>query len=220
MTRGMAVVLALLILLWAPFIIWGCRPAEEEFITPPGDEAEEQEGEEAGEEEPDGEEAPPEQDGESENGASGQQSKTVRLTLYFPDRAAVESGIEGETGYVKAVVRELPHTTGVLRLAMEELIRGPQPDEGNLGRIIPAATKVRGVKIENGVATINFSAELINSPDSPGGTLGSTLFVQSIVYTATEFSTVQAVLVQVEGEPYCDGHYIWDQPVSRPDCGG
>lgn len=220
MTRGTAVVLALLILLWAPLIIWGCRPAEEDFISPPGDEAEEQEEEDPGEEEPAEDEAPPEQDSESENGANNQQSEVVRLTLYFPDSAAVESGIQGETGYVKAVVRELPHTTGVLRLAMEELIRGPLPGEGNLGRIIPAATEIRGVKIENGVATINFSAALIYSPDSPGGTLGGALFMQSVVYTATEFPTVQSVLVQVEGEPYSDGHYVWDQPISRPDCGG
>ncbi len=171
----------------------------------------------------DGEEsaADQEQAAETEAGDNGtgavKPAQTVRVTLYFSDTAAVETGTTGATGFVKPVMRVFPHTTAVLRLALEELIRGPLPGEGNLGRTLPAETKILSLKIKDGVALIDFSAELLTSSDSPAGSLGGSVFSQSIVYTATQFPSVEAVLVTVKGEPYSDGHIIWDEPVNRDD---
>lgn len=144
-----------------------------------------------------------------------QGGKTILLTIYFPDKNAVERGIQGATGFVRSVERELPRTTDVLRFAMEELIRGPQDGEGNLTPVIPTATKVRDASIVKGTAIIDFSADLINSPDSPRGTFQSELFLQAVVFTATELSTVKNVLIRVEGEPYSDGHNYYDYPLNR-----
>lgn len=166
-----------------------------------------------GEAETPGEPSVEEPNGENSNGT--EEDRKVKITLYFGDQKAIESGTPCETGYVRPVVREFPHTTGVLRLALQELIRGPLPGEGDLVRTLPAAVQVLNLKIENEVAYIDFSEELLTAPDSPGGSLGGSLLVQSLVYTATQFSTVKSVLVTVNGQTYSDGHFIWEEPIGR-----
>jgi len=149
------------------------------------------------------------------NKSAAEEARKVKITLYFGDQEAIEDGTPTETGYVKAVTREYPHTTAVLRLALQELIRGPLPGEKGLVKTLPATVQILNLKIENEVALIDFSDELLTAPDSPAGTLGSLLLVQSVVYTATQFPTVKSVLVTVDGETYSDGHYIWEEPIGR-----
>ena len=144
-----------------------------------------------------------------------EEERKVKITLYFGDKKAIEDDSPCETGYLSPVVREFPHTTAVLRLALQELIRGPLPGEGNLVKTLPATVKILDLKIENGVALIDFSSELIT--DSPGGSLGGSILIQSLVYTSTEFPTVKSVLVTVNGETYSDGHFIWEYPIGRED---
>lgn len=155
--------------------------------------------------------------GQNSGQSGGQTPQTVKISLYFSNQGAIETGTPGTTGYVTGVTRELPYTKGVLRLALQELIKGPQAGEGTVGRTLPASTRILSLTIENKVAIINFSSDLLTAADSPGGSLGGAVFLQSIVYTATQFSTVDAALVKVNGEAYSDGHYIWDQPVRRSD---
>jgi spore germination protein GerM len=147
------------------------------------------------------------------NGAP--QNRTVQILLYFSDPALVESNEPGETGYLKAVTRQFPHTLGVLRLALEELIKGPQPGEGDLNPTLPATTRILGLRIEGGVALIDFSPEVLTDPGSPQGSFAGGLFIQSLVYTATQFPTVDKVLVTVGGEVWSDGHFVWDEPIGR-----
>lgn len=141
----------------------------------------------------------------------------VTIKLYFSDKEAIETGVPGETGFVKAVTRQYPETLGVLRLALEELIKGPRTGEGNLGPTLPESTRVLNLKIEDGVAVIDLSEEVVTDPGAPGGSFGGGVFIQSIVYTATQFPTVDAATVTVNGEPWSDGHSIWDRPIGRDD---
>jgi len=176
---------------------------------PPGGESDTAPGEEL----TSGEPSPDDANGKDENGTD--EARKVKITLYFGDQKAIEDGIPGETGYVRPVVREFPHTTAVLRLALQELIRGPLPGESNLVKTLPATVQILSLKIENEVAIIDFSEELVTAPDSPGGSLGGSLLMQSLVYTATEFPTVKSVLVTVNGQTYSDGHFIWEEPIGR-----
>ncbi len=204
----------------------GCVPAEDD-IAYPGELLEEEidtgpdEDVLAGEPDPGGLEADDPDDpidpGQDSDQNGTQAPRTVKITLYFSNQGAIETGTPGPTGFVMAVTRELPYTEGVLRLALQELIRGPQPGEGAVGRTLPAATRILSLNIDERVAVINFSPELLTAEDSPAGSLGGAVFMQSIVYTATQFSTVDAALVKVGGELYSDGHVIWDQPVHRSD---
>lgn len=209
------------------FLASGCAPQGD--IAYPGSEAgnDTEAGQEADEEENqdvvspvdgenNGDEPAGKEDGEGED-EKPEQPSTVRVVLYFADEEAVRDDIPGETGYLKAVTRDCPYTLEVLRLALQELIRGPLPEESGLGRTIPASTKINSLAIEDGIALIDFSMEVI--ADAPGGTCSGTLFIQSMVYTATQFPTVDLVLVTVEGEPWSDGHSVWEEPIGRDDVG-
>ncbi|MEW5784568.1 MAG: GerMN domain-containing protein [Bacillota bacterium] len=180
--------------------------------------------EDDGEEDANAGDAGPDQDGDNgtettapagDKPAGGQETGVVRLTLYFVNTAAVANNTPGATGFLTPVTRELPYTPAVLRLALQELIRGPLPADGAVGRTLPVTTRILDLSIENGTALINFSPEVLTDPGSPGGSFAGALFIQSIVYTATQFSTVERVLVQVKGEAWSDGHFIWDEPLSR-----
>lgn len=156
---------------------------------------------------------------EGEDQSGGQASRTVLIELFFSDNAAIARNEPGETGFMKKVTRELPHTLGVLRLSLEELIRGPLPGEGDLAPTLPATTRILGLRIEGKMAIIDLSPAVLTDPGSPQGSLAGLLFIRSLVLTATQFSTVEAVLVKVNGDPWCDGHFTWEKPLGRADLG-
>jgi spore germination protein GerM len=155
---------------------------------------------------------------EGEN-QSGAENRTVRIELYFSDNAAVARNEPGETGFMKKVTREFPHTLGVLRLSLEELIRGPLPGEGDLAPTLPATTRILDLRIKDRVAIVDLSPAVLTDPGSPQGSFAGALFIRSLVLTATQFPTVDAVLVKVNGEPWCDGHFTWEHPLGRADLG-
>jgi hypothetical protein len=41
--------------------------------------------------------------------------------------------------------------------------------------------------------------------------------MQSLVFTLTQFPGIEKVLVLVEGEPWSDGHFIWEEPLGPAD---
>ncbi len=135
----------------------------------------------------------------------------MEIKLFFADKALAEEGKLGEYGFVSPVVRKVPATSGILKVTLNELIKGPLPDEQNLSPVIPATAEVNKVTIENKVAVIDFSNSLISNHS--GGTLGGSITMQALVFTAAQFESVDGVLVTVEGQPWDDGHFIWDIPI-------
>jgi len=118
------------------------------------------------------------------------------------------------------LVREehiIPHTDNALKAAVEELIKAEPETEGAVN-IIPRATRVLGVTVENATATVNFSKEVL---DANVGSEGEILGIQSIVNTLTEFPDVEAVSFQVEGSAEGRardwwGHFgLYGQPFTR-----
>jgi Sporulation and spore germination/Immunoglobulin-like domain of bacterial spore germination len=108
--------------------------------------------------------------------------------------------LEGEVGVEGLVptLRVVPKTTGVARAAMEALldsdkIRDTYPQ---IATAIPAGTKLLGISIKNGVATVDLSRDF----ESGGGSASAYYRLGQVVYTLTQFSTVRSVLFQVEGE--------------------
>ncbi len=139
------------------------------------------------------------------------------LPLYFGDLEAAASGQEGNFGYVTPVEREISWSTNILWDTMRELVEGPHPEEATdeleLGRTIPEETAILSVACP----TLEDRTVEVNLRDSiTRGTLEGMIFRQSLVYTMTEFPVVDKVLVKEEGEPWDDGHWIWDEPVSQP----
>ena len=98
------------------------------------------------------------------------------------------------------VLREIPATTGLASAAIRQLIAGPNTAE--LGArpamytSVPAATKLLGLTIKSGVATVDLSKEF-ESGYSTGRP--DERFAQ-VVYTLTQFSTVKNVTFTIEGK--------------------
>lgn len=155
---------------------------------------------------------PPEDGGERNPQIEGD---TVEVQLYFAEAKAVNSGDPGEYGFVAPVSRTVAAGEDLLTAALAELIRGPQPDDGELFSTLPVTSKILDVQADGDVVLIDFSHELL--ADSPGGTLGGMVFMQSIILTATQFPGVEKVMVLVEGDPWCDGHVIWEEPLGPED---
>jgi hypothetical protein len=112
-------------------------------------------------------------------------------------------------------------TTAVLKAALEALVAGPTADEKAAGLVtmIPTGTKLRGVRISGTVATVDLSAAFA----SGGGSLSMTDRLAQVVYTATQFSGVHAVSLQLDGKPIkvLGGEgIIVDHPRTRKSCEG
>jgi hypothetical protein len=116
--------------------------------------------------------------------------KTMVIRAYY-----VLDGDPGVEGLVPTL-QEVPETTAVARAAMETLFRGDiLGDYDRLSTAIPAGTRLLGLSIKDGVATVDLSREF----ESGGGSASAFRRLGQVVYTLTQFSTVRSVLFQVEG---------------------
>jgi germination protein M len=80
--------------------------------------------------------------------------------------------------------------------ALEELIHGTPQDPDHV-TVIPDEARILDLVIRHGVATVDWSAEVLEA--GTGGE-GEALGIQSIVWTLTEFPSVESVRFTVEGE--------------------
>lgn len=96
---------------------------------------------------------------------------------------------------------EIPATQAVARAAIEELFRGV-PDSlaksDDAYSIVPESTRLLGLTVEDGVATIDLNSEFENSGM---GSTGGEPHLAQVVYTLTQFPTVKRVAFEIEGEP-------------------
>ncbi|KAF0208268.1 MAG: Gmad2 immunoglobulin-like domain-containing protein [Actinomycetota bacterium] len=100
---------------------------------------------------------------------------------------------------IGAATRQIPATKAVASAAIRELLAGPTAEEVayGLGTVIPADTELRGVTVKAGTATVDLSGEY----DAGGGTLSMTMRLAQVVYTLTQFPTIDRVLFRIEGVP-------------------
>ena len=130
----------------------------------------------------------------------------------------VLGGEPGSEGLVP-VLREVPETTAVARAAMNAVLAGPttaESGERTVTSAIPAGTRLLGITIRNGVATVDLSTEF----DSGGGSTSMGYRLAQVVYTLTQFSTVKSVIFQIEGETvtvFGGEGIILDGPQARAD---
>lgn len=141
-----------------------------------------------------------------ENGAPVQGGiKTI--TLYFGDSNAEK---------VIAEKREIELSQGeqLERIIFLELMNGPKTD--GLHATIPKGTKLLSIRTGNGLCTLDLSKEFVDN--SPGGTAGESMTLNSVVNTLTELSYIKKVQFLIDGqkrEIYT--HAIFDQPFSRKE---
>ena len=119
-------------------------------------------------------------------------TETMVIRAYY-----VLGGKVGVTGLVPTL-RVVPKSTGVARAAMEALLAvDPIRDAyAEISTAIPSGTKLLGISIKDGVATVDLSRDFA----AGGGSASSFYRLGQVVYTLTQFSTVRSVLFQVEGQ--------------------
>ena len=117
--------------------------------------------------------------------------ETVTLTLYFKMSTETEEYLAPEERTVT--------TSDAARSAMEELIKGPSPDSG-LAPVLPSTVQVLNISVEDGLATMNVSKEIITDSSQLGyGARGEVLALAAIANTLTEIDGIDRVKLLVEG---------------------
>jgi len=95
--------------------------------------------------------------------------------------------------------RRVAPTQAVGAAAVEQLLAGPTADERTAGltSAVPAGTRLLGLDIANGTATVDLSKEFV----SGGGSLSMRERLGQVVFTLTQFPSVQRVSFRVAGTP-------------------
>lgn len=121
------------------------------------------------------------------------------------------------------VQRQVPRTGAVARAAMTQLLAGPSAAESNgaaaLLTVIPAGTRLLDIAVSGGIATVDLTSEF----ESGGGSASMFARLAQVVYTLTQFPTVDGVRFRIDGQPvtaFSSEGIILDGPSVRADYGG
>jgi germination protein M len=118
------------------------------------------------------------------------------------------------------VLREVPKTQAVGAAAMQALLAGP--NDAELGArpamytVVPEGTRFLGLRIEDRIATVNLSREF----EAGGGSASVLGRLAQVVYTLTQFPTVDGVRFELDGQPvtvFSGEGVTLDAPVDRAD---
>ncbi|MBT8194689.1 MAG: GerMN domain-containing protein [Acidimicrobiia bacterium] len=108
--------------------------------------------------------------------------------------------VTGEGGpFIRPVTRTIEPTTAVGRAAIAALIDGPtaaeQAGTPAISGGLPDGTQLLGLTVAAGVARVDLSAEIENV----GGTFGEMAVLAQLVFTLTQFPTVDEVVLLIDG---------------------
>ena len=86
-----------------------------------------------------------------------------------------------------------------LQAVMDVLLEGATPDELNQGylSLIPPGTRLKSIRVSDGIATMDFSEEFMFNTFGPEGMKNQ---LKQVIYTASEFPTVKAVQFLIDGK--------------------
>ncbi len=112
------------------------------------------------------------------------------MVLYYRDNK----------GFIIPVMRRIPQAEGIGRAAINLLIDEPGLREDlalvGLLPVLPAGTEVIGMSINEGLAKVNFNENLLSYETE----IDEKAIIQSLVYTLTEFDTIDKVQLLVDGK--------------------
>lgn len=102
--------------------------------------------------------------------------------------------------------------------ALETLLEGPDSFEEDYGlrTAIPDGTQLLGLSIDDGIARVDLTSEF----ETGGGSASMQTRLAQVVYTITQFPTVEGVVFSLDGEPIdvLGGEgIIIDHPLTRRD---
>lgn len=119
-------------------------------------------------------------------------------------------------GYLVPVMRKIPWEEGIARVTLKNMIDTPELRETlaptGLLPIIPAGTEILGISInpDTGLCKVDFSEEVLNNQSNKE----EENFIKGVVYTLTEFPTINEVQILVGGKALESTTYGYD--ISKP----
>jgi hypothetical protein len=121
-------------------------------------------------------------------------------------------------GALVPVHRSIDATRAVGRAAISELLEGPTGSEADFGvtTSVPDGTILLGLDIADGLATVDLSREF----ESGGGSASMFGRLAQVVYTLTQFPTVERVAFRLDGQPvtvFSGEGIVLDGPSVRTD---
>jgi hypothetical protein len=120
---------------------------------------------------------------------------TTRINVFFPNSLM---GSDRDCRLVFPVIRDVPATTTIARVALLELLRGPNSEERSLGYTseIPERTALNFVTLHDKTITADFNEEL--SVAVAGSCRVGSIRAQ-IEETLRQFPSVESVVIGAEG---------------------
>ncbi|MDR2736679.1 MAG: GerMN domain-containing protein [Gracilibacteraceae bacterium] len=113
--------------------------------------------------------------------------RTQSVKLYYAN--AEGSKLVQET-------REIPHTLSLGRETLRQWLLGPE-EKSSLQRTVGAATALKDIDIKDGVAKIDLSKGFLEL----NGPINAQMALYSLVNTMCQFSTVNQVVLLIDGVP-------------------
>lgn len=137
-------------------------------------------------------------DADDDTTTSGPPTTDPATTTSVPAGDAVAVRVYFTRNELVATAGRAATAPAVARGALTELLAGPDDVEASIGMTteIPEGTELLGVDITDGTATVDLSGEF----QSGGGSLSMQLRVAEVVFTLTQFPTVETVSIELDGE--------------------
>lgn len=160
----------------------------------------------------------PDASDDPDEGDATDDSNVTQVRLYF---VAPGGGTAGRADpFLVSVQRSIPSTAGIAMATLRELVKGPSSANETLidgiSTSVPAGTRVLGINIADGLATVDLSGEF----ESGGGSFSIFSRLAQVIYTVTQFPTVDEVEFQLDGQPvtvFSGEGLTMDEPASRAD---
>jgi len=94
--------------------------------------------------------------------------------------------------------RTVVTTPQIAAAAMTQLLAGPTPADiaAGLATTVPAGTRLLGINLADGIATVDLSGGFAGG----GGSLSMTARLAQVTYTLTQFPTVTGVVLHLDGK--------------------
>ena len=131
----------------------------------------------------------------------------------------------GEDPALVPVLRTVPRSSDTAAAAMEALLAGPSAKEQaarpQVLTLIPADSRLLGIDISRGLATVDLSSEFASlTPESAWdeGIFELRGRLAQVVYTLTQFPTVDRVSFKLDGKPvrvFSSQEVVLNTPVTR-----
>ena len=158
-------------------------------------------------------------DGTGPYGTGVLAAQSVTKTAWSEPRRPVTVYYQDEDGCLVPMTRWIQPQLGIARAAVSLAVDSPLTREETayygVYPVIPEGTGILGIDIRNGTAVIDFSRDLLNY----GTAWSERNIIAAVVYTLTEFDTVDKVRILINGYPVGVLKYGTDlsEPLGRED---